>query len=234
MHSVRFSMRCSFLAGTALALILAVSATASAAPQNAEACPGAATGRARLQHAGQHAQAVVDDGRRHPLPRLAAGIGRRRIAAAHATPLRPPPAATRREQPAKPRQPHKPVHRARRPGARAGRRGEPVAKAAPRAGSAVQPVTRRRARAQPVAAPASCRCAAPERGAVRPPLLPRRTPRARPTSATSFARSSPASSSTAWSRASPTATRSSRSTRRAAASSRCGCRRARRASAPRT
>ncbi len=34
MHSVRFSMRCSFLAGTALALILAISATASAAPQD--------------------------------------------------------------------------------------------------------------------------------------------------------------------------------------------------------
>ena len=44
--------------------------------------PGSATDHAQLQHAGQHAQAVGDDGRRHPLPRLSARIGQRRIAAA--------------------------------------------------------------------------------------------------------------------------------------------------------
>ena len=37
MHSVRFSTRFGFLAGTALALILTASITASAAPQNSSA-----------------------------------------------------------------------------------------------------------------------------------------------------------------------------------------------------
>ena len=76
-------MRFGFLAGTALALILTASTTASAAPQNSNQC-SAASRRARLQHAGQHAEAVNDDGRRHPLPRHAAGFEQ------HADTIAPP------------------------------------------------------------------------------------------------------------------------------------------------
>ena len=217
--------------------------------------PGAATDHAQLQHAGQHAQAVVDDGRRHPLPRLAAGIGRRRIAAAQCgAACRPLPSkrgANSRPEPAASRQAGDAPE-----AARAQAEPEPVTNVAPRRSRS--PRSRRllslpRARQFPSRLRPDRRCRScpsaplapsprllpllrlrPSARPVRPPLLPRRTPRARPRSATSFARSSPASSSTAWSRASPTATRSSRSTRRAAASSRCGCRKARRANAPRT
>ena len=74
MHSVRLGTRFGFLTGTALALILTVSITASAAPQNSNQMQLPHPVRARLQQAGRHAQAVDDDGRRHPFPRHAAGF----------------------------------------------------------------------------------------------------------------------------------------------------------------
>ena len=52
MHRNRLSIRLGFLAGTALALILTASATASAAPQNPDLFQAPQSGRARLQHAG--------------------------------------------------------------------------------------------------------------------------------------------------------------------------------------
>ena len=199
--------------------------------------PGAATDHAQLQHAGQHAQAVGDDGRRHPLPRLAARI-RQRADCSRAMRRRvaPAPVETRREAAARPaaapsrciapepraRRPNRsPSPRSRRAGAcRQGRDRRPVAAPAP------SPSRRRSGcslhRAARVAAPSDRRAAARASDPSGRASRARRTPRARPKSATSFAKSSPANSSTAWSRASPIAKRSSRSIRRAATSSRCG------------
>ena len=63
MHSAGFSLRCSFLAGTALALILAVSATASAAPrEEAFQAPQPTTRNYSMPGSMPKPPATMDDG----------------------------------------------------------------------------------------------------------------------------------------------------------------------------
>jgi len=77
MHSVGFSVRCSFLAGTALALILAISATASAAPkEEAFQAPQPTTRNCSMPGSMPKPSATMDDGIRFRGSLPASGNGR--------------------------------------------------------------------------------------------------------------------------------------------------------------
>ena len=75
MHSGGFSKRCSFLAGTALALILAISATASAAPGSFQA-PQPTTRNYSMPGSMPKPSATMDDGIRFRGSLPASGDGR--------------------------------------------------------------------------------------------------------------------------------------------------------------
>ena len=170
MHSVGFSVRCSFLAGTALALILAVSATASAAPQEeAFQAPQPTTRNYSMPGSMPKPSATMDDGIRFrgSLPASRDGGLQPRTT----TPFAPAPIETRREEPARPAAGAKPVIAPE--AARAQAEPEPVAKVAPATIVSPEPVTRPAAApvpertTRPVAAPAPVVAPAPER-ATRP------------------------------------------------------------------
>ena len=176
MHSGGFSNRCSFLAGTALALILAISAAASAAPQEESfQAPQPTTRNYSMPGSMPKPSATMDDGIRFrgSLPASRDGGLQPRTT----TPLAPAPIETRREEPARPAAGAKPViapeaARAQaepEPAAKVAPAPEAAAKVAPAAVVAPEPVTRPAAAPVPertpraVAAPAPVVAPAPER-----------------------------------------------------------------------
>jgi murein L,D-transpeptidase YcbB/YkuD len=127
MHSVRFSIRFSCLAGTALALILTASTTTSAAPQEeAFRAPQPTTRSYSTPGSMPKPSSSMDDGIRFrgTLPASSDGGLQPRSA-----PLAPAANETRREEPAKPAATAKPVIVPE--AARAQAEPEPVAKVAP-------------------------------------------------------------------------------------------------------